>query len=156
MQLRGGSFASVALALGVLLVGCTVQLAGDMAIDWGETHQSIVGFGGAMGWIHPHPDQREEVFDLMRGYNAGLCIFDMPDFEVPLEVTADFAYVRFHGSSAMYGSCYSDDELEQWAGRIASLPGDLKAAYIYFNNDAEAFAVDNSRTLAEKLEERSG
>ena len=97
----------------------------------------------------------EEVFDLMRRHNAGLCIFDMPDFEVPLEVTADFAYIRFHGSSAMYGSCYSDDELGQWAGRIASLPGDLKAAYIYFNNDAEAFAVDNARTLAEQLEEGS-
>lgn len=93
----------------------------------------------------------KEVFDFMRRYNAGLCIFDMPDFEVPLEVTADFAYVRFHGSSAMYGSCYSDDELDQWAKRIAGLSRDLKAAYIYFNNDAEAFAVKNALALARKL-----
>lgn len=34
-------------------------------IVWTETHQTIVGFGGTMGWIHPHPDQREEVFDLL-------------------------------------------------------------------------------------------
>lgn len=34
-------------------------------IVWNDTHQTIVGFGGTMGWIHPHPQEREEVFDLL-------------------------------------------------------------------------------------------
>lgn len=34
-------------------------------IDWNETHQTIAGFGGTMGWIHPHPEKREEVYDLL-------------------------------------------------------------------------------------------
>ena len=61
--------------------------------------------------------------------------------------TADFAYIRFHGSSGLYFSCYSDEELADWAKRLASLAGNLKAVYIYFNNDAEAFAVRNAITL---------
>jgi uncharacterized protein YecE (DUF72 family) len=93
----------------------------------------------------------EEVFDLLREYNAGFCIFDMPELTTPVIATADFAYVRFHGSTGLYSSCYTDAELEEWARRIASLGKDLKAAYIYFNNDAEAFAVRNAKTLREKL-----
>lgn len=34
-------------------------------VDWNEPRQTIVGFGGTMGWIHPHPSQRKEVFDLL-------------------------------------------------------------------------------------------
>ena len=39
--------------------------ADPVFIVWTETHQTIVGFGGTMGWIHPHPEQRDEVFDLL-------------------------------------------------------------------------------------------
>lgn len=97
----------------------------------------------------------QEVFSLLRRYNIGFCIFDMPDFITPIEVTADFAYIRFHGSSMMYGGCYSDEELTDWAQRIAGLAQDVKAVYAYFNNDAEGFAVSNALTLMRKLSEIS-
>ena len=96
------------------------------------------------------------VFDLLQHHDAGFCIFDMPDFTTPLEVTADFAYVRFHGSTWMYGGCYSDTELSDWARRIGGLAEDVRAAYVYFNNDAEGFAVKNALTLAQKLSEMPG
>ena len=89
----------------------------------------------------------------MRRYNVGLCVFDMPDFTCPLVATADFAYIRFHGSEALYGSCYSDMELVDWAMRLIDLSANLKAIYIYFNNDAEAFAVRNAKTLRGYLQE---
>jgi uncharacterized protein YecE (DUF72 family) len=94
----------------------------------------------------------DRVFEIMRRYNVGLCVFDMPDYRCPLLATADFAYVRFHGSSRLYSSCYSDDELAGWAKRIAGLAPEVKAVYIYFNNDAEAFAVRNAITLYKYLE----
>jgi uncharacterized protein YecE (DUF72 family) len=94
----------------------------------------------------------DRVFEIMRRYNVGLCVFDMPDYRCPLLATADFAYVRFHGSSRLYSSCYSDDELAGWAKRIAGLASEVKAVYIYFNNDAEAFAVRNAITLYKYLE----
>ena len=93
----------------------------------------------------------EGVFSLLRQYNAGLCVFDMPDFACPIVATADFAYVRFHGSTGLYRSCYSDEELSKWAEKIAELGKNLKAVYIYFNNDAEAYAVRNAKTLARFL-----
>ena len=34
-------------------------------VEWNETRQTMVGFGGTMGWIHPHPAQQKEVFDLL-------------------------------------------------------------------------------------------
>jgi len=94
----------------------------------------------------------EEVFEILHKYNVGLCIFDMPDASCPLVATADFAYVRFHGSTGLYWSCYSDDELAMWAERLAELTANLKAIYIYFNNDAEAFAVKNAITLRSYLQ----
>jgi uncharacterized protein YecE (DUF72 family) len=93
----------------------------------------------------------DAVFDILRRYNVGLCVFDMPGFSCPLVATSDFAYVRFHGSEGLYSSCYSDEELSQWAKRIARLAQKVKASYIYFNNDAEAFAVENAITLGNFL-----
>ncbi len=89
----------------------------------------------------------DSVFQILRQYNVGLCVFDMPDFSCPPIATADFAYLRFHGSESLYSSCYSDEELSQWAQKIARLSKKVKAVYIYFNNDAEAFAVKNALTL---------
>ncbi len=93
----------------------------------------------------------EGVFDILRRHNIGFCVFDMPGLPCPLLATADFAYVRFHGSSGLYSSCYSDEELEGWARRISGLAKDLEAVYIYFNNDAEGFAIKNAQTLAKYL-----
>jgi len=93
----------------------------------------------------------EGAFDLLRRYNVGLCVFDMPGLACPLAATADFAYIRFHGSTGLYSSCYSDEELADWARRLVALAADLKAVYIYFNNDAEAFAVRNAMTLGNYL-----
>jgi len=95
----------------------------------------------------------EEVFEILRRYNVGLCVFDMPSLRCPLVVTADFAYIRFHGSTGLYASCYSDEELDWWAKRLADLAPNLRAIYVYFNNDAEAFAVRNAVTLGGYLQE---
>ena len=89
----------------------------------------------------------QNVFDALHKYNTGFCIFDMPSVSCPLVATADFAYVRFHGSTGLYSSYYSDEELADWARKLVDLSAKLKAIYIYFNNDAEAFAVRNAITL---------
>ena len=94
----------------------------------------------------------EKVFEILHKYNIGLCIFDMPSVSCPLVATADFAYIRFHGSTGLYFSCYSDEELADWAEKLANLASNLEAIYIYFNNDAEAFAVRNASTLRNYLQ----
>ena len=94
----------------------------------------------------------EEVFEILRKYNAGLCVFDMPSFTSPLLATADFAYIRFHGSEGLYSSSYSDEELADWAKKIADLAKSLDAVYIYFNNDVAGFALKNAMTIRDYLE----
>ena len=94
----------------------------------------------------------EAVFDILRQYHIGLCIFDMPDLSCPFLATADFAYIRFHGSTGLYASCYTDAELAEWGRRIMPLAAKLKAVYVYFNNDTEAFAINNARTLGSYLQ----
>jgi uncharacterized protein YecE (DUF72 family) len=89
----------------------------------------------------------DSVFHILQQYNVGLCVFDMPGFTCPLVATTDFAYIRFHGSHSLYSSCYSNKELSQWAEKISQLDEKVKSIYIYFNNDAEAFAVRNALTL---------
>lgn len=109
-----------------------------------QKYQHVVEFRHE-SWID------EAVFDILRRYNTGLCVFDMPGFGCPLIATSNFAYIRFHGSESLYFSCYSEEELSQWAKRIAQLSETIKDSYIYFNNDAEAFAVKNAIILENYL-----
>ena len=95
----------------------------------------------------------DAVFDMLHRYNAALCVFDMPGLACPLLATADFAYVRFHGTSGLYSSCYSDEELDGWMLKIAELAKGRDEVYIYFNNDVEGFAIQNAKTLTRKLNE---
>lgn len=107
-----------------------------------QEYQHVFEFRHA-SWID------DSVFRILQQHNAGLCVFDMPGFTCPLVATTDFAYIRFHGSQGLYSSCYSDDELSQWAQKIVELDEKVKAVHIYFNNDAEAFAVRNALSLTE-------
>src|SRR5215213_8072967 len=93
-------------------------------------------------WLVP------EVYGLLRKYNAAFCIHDFAEMKIPDEITADFAYIRFHGpTSAKYWGSYSTSELQTWADRINGWRGDLGAVYVYFNNDPEGAAVRNAMTL---------
>jgi len=94
----------------------------------------------------------EEIYRILSRYNISLCLFDMPGFTTPLVITADFSYIRFHGSASLYSSCYTDEELSEWSRRISSLARDLSEIYIYFNNDVEGFALFNAQTLASFLQ----
>jgi uncharacterized protein YecE (DUF72 family) len=92
-----------------------------------------------------------EVFALLRLHNVGFCAYHMVDRQTPMEATTDFAYMRFHGSDTLYGGCYDEAELRDWAGRLRALPDDVEDVYVYFNNDALAFAVRNARELTRLL-----
>jgi len=113
-----------------------------------ESFLSILPQGMKHVFEFRHQSWLEEgVFQILHKYNVGFCIFDMPSVSCPLVATADFAYIRFHGSTGLYWSCYSDEELASWSKKLANLAENLEAIYIYFNNDAEAFAVRNAMTL---------
>jgi uncharacterized protein YecE (DUF72 family) len=64
-----------------------------------------------------------------------------------LEPTTDFAYVRLHGSQVLYGSQYTDVELDAWAGRLRGFCD----AWVYFDNDYRAYAPGDALRLMARV-----
>jgi len=90
----------------------------------------------------------EPIYALLRQHGVALCLVSMPDFTSPLVATAQFIYVRFHGTSGLYQGSYSDEELRRWAAELKLLCSSERHAFVYFNNDQNAYAVYNALTLA--------
>ena len=90
----------------------------------------------------------DEVLELLSRHNAAFCIYEMAGYQSPIEITADWTYVRLHGpTSFKYQGSYSDAQLEEWAERIRAWSKKLDAIYVYFDNDDSAHAVNNALTL---------
>ena len=94
----------------------------------------------------------DEVLELLKKHNAAFCIYELAGYHSPIEITADWTYIRLHGPTAFkYQGSYSDKQMEQWAERIRGWSRKMKAIYVYFDNDDRAYAVDNALTLKKML-----
>lgn len=93
-----------------------------------------------------------EVFQILKRYGMGLCLADWPVFDAKKSEDFDFIYLRRHGPGALYNSCYSEGQLKRDAGKIKRWLGKGKDVYLYFNNDAEGWAVRNASTLQKLLQ----
>lgn len=94
---------------------------------------------------------RKEVYDKLTSYNITFCGMSHPKLPKELIVNTTNLYYRMHGDSQLYASNYSDEQLDQLAVAIKE-DSSISEAYIYFNNDIHAFAVDNAKYLQKKLE----
>ncbi|MCC8396151.1 DUF72 domain-containing protein [Paraburkholderia sp. MMS20-SJTR3] len=108
---------------------------------------------------------------LLRRYGVALVVSDSTEpWPIVEDLTADFVYIRLHGSEAKYAGSYSDDALRQWAERIeawrrGSQPDDARLiapehaprrratrdVYCYFDNDVKARAPFDAQRLMEQL-----
>ena len=77
---------------------------------------------------------------------------DWRELSWPMELTADFTYLWFHGSGSRYGSSYPEQTLKKWARRIRTWQARLSAVFIYFNNDIGGHVVHNARSLRRRLD----
>ena len=66
-------------------------------------------------------------------------------------VTADFTYVRLHGSPRIYYSNYSEADLEEWAARLRPMLEAGRDCYVYFDNTAAGHAPTNALALEHLL-----
>jgi uncharacterized protein YecE (DUF72 family) len=92
-----------------------------------------------------------ETFELLNKYGLGFCIHDMSGLATGRVVTGDIIYIRFHGATGRYAGNYPDAVLQDWAEWIKQHRKKVRGVYVYFNNDANAYAVYNARTLKEQL-----
>ncbi len=88
-----------------------------------------------------------EIYDLLQRHNVALCIHDWHSVQWAHELTANFAYVRFHGTGGRYAGNYSNHLLQEWASKIQNWASQLSQIYVYFNNDIGGHAIRDAGTL---------
>ena len=110
----------------------------------------------------------------LRKYRIAWVVADTPNpWPLYEDVTSDFVYMRLHGSTELYNSRYTMEELERWARLIdawrnggepedarlicstRSRPRASRDVYCYFDNTDKRHAPVNARELMELLGVRS-
>ena len=93
----------------------------------------------------------QAVYRTLRRHNVAYCMFHLAGFQSPLEITADFSYIRLHGPGGKYQGSYTKQQLESWSRRIRSWQRTLNPLFVYFDNDDSGFAAHNALTLKQLI-----
>lgn len=94
-----------------------------------------------------------ETYKLLKKYRIAYCIISAPDLSCNLKATTNFVYIRLHGISNLYAYNYTENDLKWWTGEIKKFLKQKKDCYVYFNNDARAYAPFNALRLQELIED---
>jgi uncharacterized protein YecE (DUF72 family) len=91
----------------------------------------------------------QEILALLTAHGAAYCVTSGAGLPCMLRATTDVVYVRMHGPDHhhLYAGSYSDTDLRWWADRARNWDAAGHDVYVYFNNDGDANAVRNARTL---------
>ena len=89
---------------------------------------------------------RADVVKALQHENVTFCSISYPDLPDDVYKTAKTMYYRFHGIPKLYLSSYSNKKLQQVVAAIKHKRG-VQDIYTYFNNDIEAAAIRNARTV---------
>jgi uncharacterized protein YecE (DUF72 family) len=108
-------------------------------------HRNVVEFRHKSWW-------NETVYSAFREAGAIFCSCSAPRIPDELVKTADEVYVRMHGPERWYRHNYSRDELRIWAERIKA--SGAKRVWVYFDNDNDAHAIGNAKTMRQLLAPR--
>jgi len=89
---------------------------------------------------------RPETWRMLGRHGVAYVIVDEPLLPPEVKVTADFAYIRWHGRGhrPWYNYDYKPEELEEWVPRVREASGRVERVYGYFNNHFSANAVKNA------------
>jgi len=99
-------------------------------------------------WFNPR------TYDALAMHNAGFCIYSVANRTTPQEVTADFIYIRLHGTKGSNQGKYDEAVLEQWADRVFDWAGIGKEIFCYFDNDESGYAAQDAAKLQEMINTR--
>lgn len=91
----------------------------------------------------------ERIYNLLKQYNCAFCIYELAGHVSPMEVTADFVYIRLHGPGDKYQGSYPEQTLQEWADKCKEWSKEGKDVFVYFDNDQEGYAAFNAIRLRE-------
>jgi uncharacterized protein YecE (DUF72 family) len=91
--------------------------------------------------------------DLLRSHNVAKTIVDEPLLPPETDMTADFAFIRWHGRGRRlwYSYRYSDSELEAWVPKVKEVASKAKKVFGYANNHPYGHAVETALKEMELL-----
>ena len=89
----------------------------------------------------------DPVYELLDDRGVAVCLADLERCPITEPNDVDFVYIRRHGPGGRYRGCYAARHIADDADRIRAWRAAGKDVYVYFNNDAEGYAVDNAREL---------
>jgi len=101
-----------------------------------------------------HPSWlREETWALLRKHDVAYTIVDEPLLPPDIHITADFAYVRWHGhgSAPWFNYRYTDEQLKEWVPKLKEVQKKTKETYGMFNNHFHGYAPENCLRIMEML-----
>ena len=93
---------------------------------------------------------RDDVLDALRARNVAIVHVSSDAMPEDRTTTADFAYVRFHGTASYHGA-YAAPALKPWAEFLVEQARLGRDCYAYFNNDAEGHAPRDAERLVAML-----
>jgi uncharacterized protein YecE (DUF72 family) len=95
---------------------------------------------------------QQDSLTLMTKYNIGFVISQSGNqFPYSEIVTAKNIYVRFHGPEALYASSYSEEMLQEFAGKFKNWIKEGHIVWAFFNNDVFGYAIENAKRLMQIL-----
>ena len=94
----------------------------------------------------------DRILKLLARRRTAFCIFDLAGKPSPVEVTADFVYIRLHGPGGPYQGSYDGRTLSGWARRIRRWSEAGRDVYCYFDNDEKAYAPHDALRLKAMVE----
>ena len=89
---------------------------------------------------------KPQVLKELRSASVAFCGISYPGLPENVHKTSSSVYYRFHGVPEIYRSSYRRQQLKAVVEKIRSMQK-IEDAYLYFNNDIEAAAVKNARTV---------
>ena len=94
---------------------------------------------------------QKNIYHLLQKHNCAFCIYELDGHLSPIEITADFVYLRLHGPGKKYQGNYDDKTLNKWA-RLCEKWLKTKDVFVYFDNDEKGYAAFNAIRLKELIE----
>jgi uncharacterized protein YecE (DUF72 family) len=134
------------------------------SLSVGEFHYALEFRNGS--WLSEKHHLIPEAAKLLRDNRIANVIVDGPGFPFTSELTADSAYVRFHGRNYntwyhdekedderidRYDYLYTEEQLEPWVPRIKEMEQKVSRVRVFFNNHGRAKSAKNAFELMDML-----
>ncbi len=74
----------------------------------------------------------DDVYELLRTYNAARCVADTDENTTPLVATANFGYLRLRDEG------YDTGQVAEWVGKVRELGAGWTDAFVFFKHEGSA------------------